>query len=102
MKKLITLNKDEIESMARIHKKMMEAIGEKTYQYDEEKTFEIFAISIAITISNMLGTFGVRKNIKLFLDDLVLNILSVHDAVQMNSSYMEFKDGKKVSEGNFQ
>ncbi len=82
------------------HKEIMESLAKNTQKYTADKVFDIFSISLAVTISNVMGTFGV-KNIDCFLHHMIIIIKQIHEDVQKNSSYMEFKDGKKISEGRF-
>jgi len=99
-KKEIILNSSEIEVACLIHKEMMESIARVSHKYEIDKNFEIVSVAIAFTICNTLSSFGINK-IDPYLSDMIDCIKSIHSNVRSSSSYMQYKDGKKVSEGRF-
>lgn len=100
-KKKVLLTREEMVVTTDIHKEMMEAMAKRAHLFNEEKNFEVYSVALAFTISNMLITFGIRKNIKPFLDDMVQVVMDIHEDVLRCSSYMVYKKGEKIDEGNF-
>ena len=100
MPRKIELTSQEMQDCVDIHKKMMEAYASHTFRYNDEKCFELFSLSIALTISCTMTSLGI-KNIRDWLTHLNEFIESIHEAAKDNSSFMTFKKGKKVSEGKF-
>jgi len=94
------LTEDEIADAAVFQKKCLEAFAEISHKYNDGKNFEIFSIGISLVISNFLSTIGITK-IDTYLDDMVANIKRIHDKVRESSSYMEYRKGVKINEGNF-
>lgn len=99
MKKQIPLTTNEMGDSCDIHKDMMRAIARHTFKYKDDKNFEIFSFAIALTISNTLIKFGIT-DIDTFLNDMVETIKRIHQKVKENSSYMQFKYGKKMDDGS--
>jgi hypothetical protein len=99
-KKQVDLSLEELKDAANFHKETMESFAKHTHKYNNGKTFEIFAVSIGITISNTISSLGI-EDIDYFLEDLMIMIKKIHKDVKENSLYMEFKKGKKISEGRF-
>lgn len=101
-KKQIILTQDEMQDACDIHKKMMEAMGEKAYKHKKEKQFEIEAMAIALSISGMMAGFGIRGNIKEFVDDLSAFVIQIHPEAVKNQKFIRYDKGKKVEKGSFQ
>ncbi len=97
----IDLSETQTKEVAAIHKEMMIAFATHASKYDNEKSFQMFCVSIAVTISSVLSSLGV-KNLDTYLNDMTDIIKKIHNDVKANSCYMEFNNGKKVSEGRFQ
>jgi hypothetical protein len=92
---------EQMHDIVDMHKKMMEAIAEHTSSYhNEEQEFLLVMQALSLTISNTMNTFGL-KNTEPFLSDLTDYVKQIHGAVVKNSSYMEYVDGIKKSEGRF-
>lgn len=96
----LILSDNEALSLCAIHKDIMESLARNLYQYDLEKTFVIFSMTIGITISNFLTSFCI-KDIDSYLKELIQNIKNTHDTIKKNSDYMEYKNGIKISEGKY-
>ncbi len=97
----IKLSKEDTKICAKIHKKMMEAIADavpSVMENNPEVKFQITTVALVFTISNILQTFGIKKP-DIYLDDIVEMVKQSYEIVKKNSSYMIYKDGKKVSEG---
>lgn len=99
-KKLVKLSDSELVDCIKLQKEFMESFGRNLHKYNKEKEFEIFSVAIAVVISNICVTFG-EKGLKAYFDDLTKITLGMHEAIKKNSSYMEFKNGIKISEGQF-
>ena len=100
IKKEIVLNEKEMDAVCELHKEMMESYAIITEKYNNAKSFEIFAVAIALTISNTLSSLGIN-NVQLFFNDMVRVIQDIHGKVKASSDYIKFRDGKKTSEGRF-
>lgn len=99
-KQNIILTDAELEDCCNLHKEMMESFARHTHKYPAKKTFEIFSVAMAFTISLSLSSMGI-KNINEYLNELMENIKAIHNDVNKNSCYMEYKNGVKISEGRF-
>lgn len=97
-KKPVNLIEDEVKACAEFQKKCIEAFAEIACNYNDEIQFKLFAVGMCLVISNLMATLGII-NINDFLDELVDNIKRMHETIQNNASYMQFKNGKKISEG---
>lgn len=100
MKRKITLNTDEMGLCSDIHKEIIESFGRRLTLVNEDKAFQMFSLTIAITISNMLTTLGIKK-VNPYLNDLNTIIEIIHKNVKKNSDYMLYENGEKLSEGKF-
>ena len=56
--------------------------------------------SIAISLMSTLLSFGV-DNIDEYLDEFISNVKKIKDATREHYSYMIYKDGEKITEGQF-
>lgn len=96
----VSLTKEEIISCSDFQKKCIEAFAELTFKHNLESNFKIFGVGICIVISNLMASLGI-KNTNDFINDLTDNLKRTHTIIQKNASYMEYKNGEKISEGNF-
>lgn len=99
-KRPVNLDKNEMMDCSDFQKKCLEAFAEIAFKYNYEKQFEIFGVGICLVISNLMTTLGITK-IDNFLHDLVDNIKRTHETIQKNSFFMEYSNGKKIREGQF-
>lgn len=96
----LPLNENEMIEMCAMHKKMMQAVAEHTPKnFGENATFLITTYAISFTISSIMSTFGLDK--VTYAKDILEFVSRIHEDAHANSSYMEYKNGKKVSEGKF-
>lgn len=96
----VTLEKAEISDCSDFQKKCLESFAEIAFKHNTETQFKIFGVGICLVISNLMTSLGITKTDD-FLADLVDNIKRSHKIIQKNASYMAYKNGTKVSEGNF-
>lgn len=96
----IDLTESEVKITADIHKKIMETIAENCNFASKEKEFHVITLTLAITVCNVMSSFGIDHH-RRYLDDFCDLVKQLIKPVKQNSSYMEFKGGKKVSEGRF-
>lgn len=95
----VDLNKEEMQDCVNFQKKCLELFAEIFHKYSDEKSFDIFSIGTGLLICSMMMTMRVDKT-DLFIDDFCRLLKQLHPQVAKNStSYMAFKNGKKVSEG---
>ncbi len=96
----VNLEKAEISDCSDFQKKCLEAFAEIAFKHNFETQFKIFGVGICLVISNLMASLGITKTDD-FLADLVDNIKRSHEIIQKNASYMAYKNGEKISEGNF-
>lgn len=99
-KKLVTLTPEQMQDMVNFHKETMESFGKIASKYNDATNFEIFVVSIGITISTALTSLGL-KEIDAPLEGMFDMIKKLHEDIKKNSMYMIYKKGEKVSEGRF-
>lgn len=99
-KNKILLTEDELKITADIHKKIMEVIGENCNFKSKEKQFYVITVIMAITICNIMLTFGIDYTDK-YMDNFRELVDQWLEPVKKNSKYMRYKNGEKISEGIF-
>ena len=100
----LELTLDEVNIVADINKRIMECFAEKIHKIKEkQKEFDAVTFTLSVTILNLLSNYNINdpKKIKLFMDDLYRLMMTIQKPVKENSFFMEYKNGKKVSEGKF-
>lgn len=96
----IKLSERELEDACLVHKEMIESLARIGSRHNNDKNFEIFSVAIAFTISLTLTNLGINK-IEPFLSDMTNTIKNIHEEANKNACYMEYREGKKISEGRF-
>lgn len=100
MTRKLKFDEKEMTDLTEFQKKSISAFAEFAYKYDDDKSFDIFSMGVALIVSNIIGSYGI-KNIGPYLEELMGIIKQIHNSVQENACYMEYKKGKKISEGRF-
>lgn len=99
-KKQVSLDDQARIDCCEFQKKCVEAFAEIAFKYNSETQLKIFNVGICLIISNLMTSLDIKETDD-SLDCLIDKVKRAHKKIQNNASYMEYANGKKVSEGNF-